>query len=83
MSASKKPSPTLLGYARAMLAEADLGDRRAETLALAALKMQAEGDPHRAEAMWLTCRKIRVQALLDRSRSAAATEAAESRQRRQ
>jgi hypothetical protein len=69
MSAAKRPLTTLLDYARAMLAEAD---RRADTLAIAALKTQAEGDPYRVEAMWSTCRKIKVQALLDRGRGAAA-----------
>ena len=72
MSAAKKPWAALLDHARALLAEAELADRRADTLALSALKMQAEGDPCRAEAMWYTCRKIRVQALLGRGRSAAA-----------
>jgi hypothetical protein len=72
MSAPNKPWFALLAYARALLAEADLADRRAETLAQAALKMQTEGDVNRAEAMWFTCRKIRVQALLDRGRGAAA-----------
>lgn len=67
-----RPKVTLREHACATLAEADLADRRAETLAAAALKVAIKGDPHRAEAMWATCRRIRVQALLDRGRSAAA-----------
>ena len=54
-----------------MESEADLGDLRAETLNNIALRMQAT-DQNRAEALWYTCRKIRVQALLDRGRAAGA-----------
>jgi hypothetical protein len=67
-----RPWRTHLDTARILLREADLADRRADTLAAAALKMQVDGDPNRAEVMWFTCRKIRVQALLDRGRAAAA-----------
>jgi hypothetical protein len=82
MSSARRPWAALFDHARALLAEANLADQRADTLALAARKMQADGDPYRAEAMWYTCRKIRVQALLDRGRSAAAAAQAADQARR-
>ena len=72
MSNHPKPWRTYINAAHILLREADLADLRADTLAAAALKMQADGDPNRVEAMWFTCRKIRMQALLDRGRAAAA-----------
>ena len=71
MSSFQRPGLTFAEYAVTMLREAKLADMRADTLAAAAMKMQ-EGDPDRAEALWFTCRKIRVQALLDRGRAAGA-----------
>ena len=71
MSSFQRPGLTFADYATIMQREADLGDLRAETLAKAALKVQ-ETNQDRAEALWYTCRKIRVQALLDRGRAAGA-----------
>jgi hypothetical protein len=71
MSSFQRPGLTFAEYAETMSREADLVDARAETLAVAAMKMQ-EHEPHRAEALWFTCRRIRVQALLDRGRAAGA-----------
>ncbi len=71
MSLPHRPGLTYADYATIMHREADLGDARAETLAKAALKMQGT-DQGRADALWDTCRKIRVQALLDRGRAAGA-----------
>jgi hypothetical protein len=52
--------------------EAAFAEMRADLLGRAALRVQQEGDTVQAEAMWTTCRKMRVQALLDRSRAMAA-----------
>jgi hypothetical protein len=71
MSSFQLAGLTFAEYASVMLQEANLADLRAETLCNAALKVQ-QTDPHRAEALWHTCRKIRVQALLDRGRAAGA-----------
>jgi hypothetical protein len=71
MSSFQRPGLTFAHYAPIMQPEADLGDARAETLAKADLKMQ-DTDQGRAEALWYTCRKIRVQALLDGGRAAGA-----------
>ncbi len=55
-----------------MLQEAALAEERADILGRAAQKIEQDGDGPRAEAMRYTCRKIRVQALLDRCRAVAA-----------
>ncbi len=52
-------------------------EQRADILGQAARTVEQEGDAGRAEAMRHTCRKIRIQALLDRCRAAAATRRAE------
>ena len=65
-------------YARSMDREADLADGTADALAKAASRAEANGELDRAEAMWFTCRKIRVRGLLDRARAAAAVAQRES-----
>ena len=72
MVTPRKPYPTLRDYARHMLQEAALAEDRADILGRAAQKIDAEGDGQQADAMRNTCRKIRVQALLDRCRAVAA-----------
>ncbi len=72
MTMPRKPYPTLRDYARAMEREAALGEQRADILGHAAQKTEQDGDTVRAEAMRHTCRKIRVQSLLDRCRAVAA-----------
>jgi hypothetical protein len=72
MVTPRKPYLSLTGYARHMLQEAALAEDRADILGRAALKIEQDGDATRAEAMRCTCRKIRVQALLDRCRAVAA-----------
>lgn len=71
MVTPRKPYPTLRDYARHMLQEAALAEDRADILGRAAQKIEQDGDAARAEAMRHTCRKIRVQALLDRCRAVA------------
>ena len=72
MSSPRKPFITLRDYIRAMEQEAAFAEARADLLGRAALKVEQEGDRSRADAMRHTCRKMRVQALLDRSRAVAA-----------
>ena len=79
MNSSGKPYPTWTDYARALQQEASFGEARADTLARTALKIERDGDLHRAKALWYTCRKLRVQALLDRSRASAAEALGRSR----
>jgi hypothetical protein len=52
--------------------EAAFAEARADLLGRAALKVEQDGDATRARGMWIICRKMRVQALLDRSRAMAA-----------
>jgi hypothetical protein len=52
--------------------EATFAETRADLLGRAALTVEQEGDTTRADAMRTTCRKMRVQALLDRCRAVAA-----------
>jgi hypothetical protein len=66
------PYVTLRDFARAMHKEAAFAELRADLLSRAALRVQKEGDAVQAEVMWTTCRKMRVQALLDRARATAA-----------
>ena len=72
MVTPRKPYPTLSDYARHMRQEAVLAEDRADILGRAAREIERNGDAPRAEAMRRTCRKIRVQALLDRCRAVAA-----------
>lgn len=72
MVTPRKPHPSLADYARHMLQEAVMAEDRADILGQAAKRIEQDGDVPRAEAMRHTCRKIRVQALLDRCRAAAA-----------
>ncbi len=67
-----KPYPTLRDLARTLHREAKFAKARADLLGRAALKVEQEGDAARADAMRTTCRKMRVQALLDRCRAVAA-----------
>ena len=71
MLSPRKPYPTLRDFARALEQEASFAESRADILGRAAFKVEQEGDPVRADAMRHTCRKMRVQALLDRSRAMA------------
>ncbi len=71
MATPRKPYPSLADYARDLLQETALAEERADTLGRAAKKIEQDGDAARAESMRHTCRKIRVQALLDRSRAVA------------
>lgn len=68
----RKPFLTLREYARHMQQEATFAENRADLLGRAARKLEGDGDAARAEAMRHTCRKIRVQALLDQCRAATA-----------
>ena len=72
MATPRKPFLPLRDYVRAMLKKAKLAEARADVLGRAAQKVEQDGDAARAEAMRHTCRKIRVQALLDRCRAVAA-----------
>jgi hypothetical protein len=72
MTRPRKSFPSLAEYVQHMLQEASLAEDRADILGRAAQKIERDGDTNRAEAMRYTCRKIRVQALLDRCRAAAA-----------
>jgi hypothetical protein len=72
MVTPRKPHPSLADYARHMLQEAAMAEDRADILGQAAKRIEQDGDAPRAEAMRHTCRKIRVQALLDRCRAVAA-----------
>ena len=69
---SNKPMRLLADYARFMEAEAVLAEGAAEALAQAGLKAHADGERVRAEAIWFTCRKVRVKGLLHRARAAGA-----------
>lgn len=71
MATPRKPYPSLADYARDLLQETALAEERADTLGRAARKIEQDGDAARAETMRHTCRQIRVQALLDRSRAEA------------
>ena len=55
-----------------MKQEAHLANGTAEALAHAGLKAHGDGERVRAEAIWFTCRKVRVNALLHHSRVAGA-----------
>ncbi len=52
--------------------EAALREDCADFLGRAARKIEQGGDTNRAEAMRFTCRKIRVQAMLDRCKAVTA-----------
>jgi hypothetical protein len=72
MATPRKPHLGLREFVRLMHMEAAFAEVRANLLGRAALKVEQDGDATRAEGMWITCRKIRVQALLDRARAMAA-----------
>ncbi len=72
MLSPRKPYLTLNDLARALHQEATFAEARADLLGRAALTVEQEGDTARADAMRTTCRKMRVQALLDRCRAVAA-----------
>ncbi len=72
MLSPRKPYLTLNDLAQVLHEEAIFAEARADLLARAALKVEQEGDAARAAAMRTTCRKMRVQALLDRCRAVAA-----------
>jgi hypothetical protein len=72
MLSRRKPHLTLTNLARALHREANFAEVRADLLGRAALKVEQEGDTARADVMRTTCRKMRVQALLDRCRAVAA-----------
>jgi hypothetical protein len=55
-----------------MFQEAVLAESRADLLGRAAQNVERTGDAVQANAMRHTCRKLRVQALLDRCRAVAA-----------
>ncbi len=71
MSKCPKPYPTLQNYARALDREASWSDARADKLAREALRLERAGEDQ-AEALWSTCRELRVQVLIDRTLSVAA-----------
>jgi hypothetical protein len=72
MLSPRKPYLTLTDLARALHREAKFAEARADLLVRAALEVEQEGDAARADTMRTTCRKMRVQALLDRCRAVAA-----------
>ena len=72
MLSPRKPYLTLNDLAQVLHEEATFAEARADLLARAALKVEQEGDAARADVMRTTCRKMRVQALLDRCRAVAA-----------
>lgn len=71
MATLRKPYPSLADYARDLRQESALAEERADILGRAARKIEQDGGAPRAETMRHTCRKIRIQALLDRSRALA------------
>jgi hypothetical protein len=72
MPSPRKPYPSLTDLARALHREATFAETRADLLGRVALTVEQEGGTARADAMRSTCRKMRVQALLDRCRAVAA-----------
>ena len=72
MVTPRKPHLGLREFVRLMHMEAAFAEARADLLGRAAVKVEQDGDATRAKEMWTTCRKMRVQALLDRSRAMAA-----------
>ncbi len=72
MATPRKPHLGLREFVRLMHMEAAFAVARADLLGRAALKVEEDGDATRAEGMWIACRKMRVQALLDRCRAIAA-----------
>ncbi len=72
MSPHPKPYPTLQNLARALEQEASWGEARANNLSKEALRLERAGEGERAEALWSTCRKLRVQVLMDRTLGVAA-----------
>jgi hypothetical protein len=72
MVTPRKPHLGLREFVRLMHMEAAFAEARADLLGRAALKVEQDGDATRARGMWITCRKMRVQALLDRARAMAA-----------
>jgi hypothetical protein len=72
MAAPRKPHLGLREFVRLMHMEAAFSEARADLLGQAALKVEQDGDATRAQGMWITCRKMRVQALQDRARAMAA-----------
>jgi 5-enolpyruvylshikimate-3-phosphate synthase len=72
MLSPRKPYLTLTDLALALHREAKFAEARADLLGRAALRVEQEGDTARVAAMRTTCRKMGVQALLDRCRAVAA-----------
>ncbi len=72
MSQRPKPYPTLQNLARALEQEASSSEARANTLVREALRLERAGERDRADALWSTCRELRVQVLIDRTLSVAA-----------
>ncbi len=72
MLSPREPHLTLTNLARALHREANFAEVRADLLGRAALRVEQEGDTARADVIRTTCRRMQVQALLDRCRAVAA-----------